>query len=201
MRRQQRAALQQGPGAGQRAGDPRPRLRLRMDRGAALDAPGGDRHRSEGEMVPSGRRRCSQHEPQYPARQGLGRRHDRALPERRAHQSLTGLSDAAPAARLRGQHERQMAAPDQADRSAGNGHQRDHAIHHPNCGPEILAVQLPARGQVLHHPSVARSDAERPGLLRDFRPRLFGQQPDRAGLWSLPTAARAMPRPRSTSRC
>ena len=91
------------------------------------------------------------------------------------------LSDAAPGARLRGQHERQMAAPDQARRRAGDGDQRDHAIHLSRGGPEDLAVLLPEGGQVLHHPSVAGADAEGAGLLRDFRPRLFGQRPHREG--------------------
>ena len=44
-------------------------------------------------------------------RQGMGRHHDRALSERRGTQSVERLSDAAVAARLRGQHERQVAAP------------------------------------------------------------------------------------------
>ena len=70
MRRQQRAALQQGPGAGQRAGDPRPPLLLRMDGRAALDAARRDRHRPEGEVAPRGRRGRAEHEPQHPDRQG-----------------------------------------------------------------------------------------------------------------------------------
>ena len=58
-------------------------------------------------------------------------------------------------------------------------------------GTGNLAVLLPAGGQVLRHPSVAGADAEGPGLLRDLRPRLFGQRPHRQGRWSRPTAARA----------
>ena len=45
--------------------------------------------------------------------------------------SRQGLPDAAARARLRRQHERQVAAPDQAHRRAGDGDQRDDAIHLP----------------------------------------------------------------------
>ncbi len=55
-----------------------------------------------------------------PVKKALGRRHDRALPERRAHHARQRLSDAPAAARLPGQHERQVPAPDQAHRSAGH---------------------------------------------------------------------------------
>ena len=67
--------------------------------------------------------------------------------------SVERLSDAAAGARLRRQHERQMAAPDQAHRRAGHGHQRDPAIHLSGGRAENLAVLLPDGGQVLHHPA------------------------------------------------
>ena len=60
-----------------------------------------------------------------------------------------------------------------------DGDQRNHAIHLSRGGTEDLAVLLPDGGQILRHPSVAGTDAEGPGLLRDFRSRLFGQRPDR----------------------
>ena len=47
-----------------------------------------------------------------------GRRHGRDVPERRAHPARPGLSDAALAARLRRQHERQVPAPRPGHRSA-----------------------------------------------------------------------------------
>ena len=49
-------------------------------------------------------------EPQRAADQGAGRRHDRALPERRAAHAGQRLSDAAAPARLGRQHEHQMSA-------------------------------------------------------------------------------------------
>ena len=59
-------------------------------------------------------------QPQRADEEGLRRRHRRALPERRAHHARQRLSDAAPAARLRRQHEHQVPAPDQSHRSAGD---------------------------------------------------------------------------------
>ena len=46
---------------------------------------------------------------------------------------------------------------------------------------ENLAILLPDGGEILRHPSVSRADAQRAGVLRDFRPRLFGQRPHRQG--------------------
>src|SRR6516164_1916033 len=145
-----------------------------MDRRAALHPARRDRHRPEGEVATRGRGRCSKHEPQYYDRQGAGRCADCPLPEWRAHRAVERLSDAAPAARLRGQHERQMAAPDQARRGTGDGDQRNHAVHVSGGGPQGLAVLLPDGSKVLRYPPLAGADAERAGLLRDFRPCLFG---------------------------
>ena len=58
------------PVAGQRAGDPRPAVLLRMDGRAALHAARGDRHRPQGEVAARRRRRRAEHEPQHSARQG-----------------------------------------------------------------------------------------------------------------------------------
>ena len=55
-----------------------------------------------------------------PLKKGLRRRDGRALPERRAHHARQRLSDAAAAARLGRQHEREVPAPAQNRRSAGH---------------------------------------------------------------------------------
>ena len=47
------------------------------------------------------------------------------------------------------------------------------------AGPKIWQFFFPMEVKVLRHPPVAGADAEGAGLLRDFRPRLFGQRPDR----------------------
>ena len=57
VQRQQRADVLQRARAGHRPGAARARLQRRMDRRAAVDAAGGDRHRPEGEMAARGRRR------------------------------------------------------------------------------------------------------------------------------------------------
>ncbi len=74
--------------------------------------------RPESELVPRRRCRLARASPQRPGQEGLGRCHDRALPERRAADARQRLSDAPPAARLPGQHEHQVRAPHQAARSA-----------------------------------------------------------------------------------
>ena len=91
------------------------------------------------------------------------------------------LSDAAPAARLSGQHERQARAPDQADRSAGHELLRGQDLLADFAGRQDVAVQLRAGGQIVHHPSLVRPLAEGTGLLRYFRRRLFGQRPHLQG--------------------
>ncbi len=44
------------------------------------------------------------------------------------------------------------------------------------AGRQGLQVLLPQRGEILHHPSLVRHDAEGARLLRDFRHRLFGHR-------------------------
>ena len=65
-------------------------LQRRMDRRAAVDAAGGDRHRPEGEMAACRRGRFAGPASQRAGEEGVGRRHDRALPERRAPQPGNG---------------------------------------------------------------------------------------------------------------
>ena len=82
-----------------------------------------------------------------------------------------------------------------------DGHQRNPAIHLSRGGAEDLAVLLPDGGEILHHPAVAGADAEGTGLLRDFRPRLFGQRPHREGHGLGRRRQELGRRRRSTSRC
>ena len=106
-------------GAARHGRDPRPARLPGMDRREALDAARRGRRRSVGALGDRRGRRLLRHEPQHPARQGDGRRARLPLPERRAGAAFERLSGAAAGARLRRQHERQMAAPAQADRRAG----------------------------------------------------------------------------------
>ena len=101
-------------------------------------------HRSEGQMAARGRRRRRRHEPQRPARQGARRCDDRALPEWRAREAVERLSDAPAAARLRGQHERQVAAPHQIDRGADHDQGRDLEVYDFAAVREGAAIRLPA---------------------------------------------------------
>ena len=117
MRRQQRAALLERADAGQRAGAARPRLVRRVDWRACsrrlLEEAGID---PKAKWIIAEGADSLAPEPQRPARQGARRRDDRAVPERRAADARQRLSDAPAAARLGRQHERQVAAPDQAHR-------------------------------------------------------------------------------------
>src|SRR5262245_60475423 len=74
-----------------------------------------------------------------------------------------------------------MVAPDQAGRIAGNGNQRNQAVHDPAAGRESLAVLFPAGSQILHHSPVAGDEYEGTWLLRDFRHLVFRQWPDQQG--------------------
>src|SRR5258708_10734039 len=65
-------------------------------------------------------RRLARALPQRAARQGDGRRDDRALPEWRAADAGQRLPDAPPAAGLGRQHEREVPAAAQARRAAGD---------------------------------------------------------------------------------
>ncbi len=94
-----------------------------------------------------------------PIKKALGRRHHRALPERRAAHARQRLSDAAAAARLPGQHERQARAPDQADRSAGDELLRVEDLLADSAGRQDVAVPLHPGGEVVHHPSLLRPHA------------------------------------------
>ncbi len=129
MRRQRPAAQPEGARTGQRAGPAGPRLLRGVDGRAPRRSAAGGRRRPEGAVDPRRGRRRRRHEPQRTARQGDGRRADRARPERRAGAAVERLSDAPAAAGLRGQHERQMAAPDQADRRSDHDQGRDLEIH------------------------------------------------------------------------
>ena len=116
-----------------------------------------------------------------PMKKAHRRRADRALPERRAADARQRLSDAAPAARLPGQHEREIPAPPQGRRSAGHELVREQDLFAAPAGRQGVALPLPAGGEELHHPSVVRADAEDAGLLRDLRRRLFRHRPHRQG--------------------
>ncbi len=75
MRRQQRAALQQGPGRRPTCRRSTACLSCSEWTGVRLSTLArGDRHRPQGEVAARGRRRRAEHEPQHSARQGARRR-------------------------------------------------------------------------------------------------------------------------------
>ena len=111
------------------------------------------------------------------------------------------LSDAPPASRLSRQHERQIRAADQADRSAGDELLRVQDLFADSAERQDVAVPLHPGGEIVHHASLVRACAERTRLLRYFRAspiRATGASPRS---WSRPTAARAGRRQRCRSRC
>ncbi len=92
MRRQQRADVLQRAGPGQRPGAAWPRIQCGVDRRPLVHVAGGDRHRPESELVARRRRRLRRIASQRAGQEGVGRRHGRALPERRAHHARQRLS-------------------------------------------------------------------------------------------------------------
>ena len=139
--------------------------------------------------------------PQRAGEEGLRRRDDRALPERRAAHAGQRLSDAAPAARLPRQHEREVPAPHQARRPAGHELLRGAHLLAAPAGRQGVPVLLPAGGEILHHPAVVRAGAEGAGLSTRFPASPIPATAASRRSWSPPTAARAGRRPRCRSRC
>ena len=94
----------------------------------------------------------------------------------------------------------QVAAPDQGRRPALALPQRDRALHRPDAGRQVAAVQLRDGVQVRHHQPVRRHEARRAGHLRDPGLRLVGQRHASRRSTSPSTAARPGARRRWRSR-
>ena len=115
--------------------------------------------------------------------------------------ALERLSGAAAAARLRGQHEREMAAPHQAHGGADHDQGRDLEIHDPCRAGKAWQFVFPLEVEVDDHAALA---GPRPARARaSTRSRA---SPGRATARSArsrcrPTAARAGPTRRCRSRC
>ena len=133
----------------------------------------GDWYRPDSQVVHRRGCRRASLEPQRAAQEGLGRCHDRALPERRAAHAGQRLSDAPAVTRLRRQHERQVPAADQARRRAGDELLRIQDLCAAPAEWQSISVLFSAGGEVLHHPALARNDIEGARALRDFWYRLF----------------------------
>ena len=90
-----------------------PRLdqQCRMDRGAAGHHHARGRHQAGWRVDAGGGGGCGGTQPQYPHRQGDGRCVARLCRQWRGLAALPGLPATPPAARLRGEHERQVVAP------------------------------------------------------------------------------------------
>ncbi len=109
-------------------------------------------------------RRCRGADPQHSYRK-MSRRCDAGVqPERRAAASAAGLSAAAAAARLRGQHECEMVAPAEGRVGAGLFAGGDLEIYRPDAGRHGAGIHLLHGGEVHHHPAVGRTEARQSGL-------------------------------------
>ena len=120
-----------------------------------------NRHRPEGEMAHRRRRGLAGREPQRADEQGARRRHDRALPERRAAHAWQRLSDAPAPSRLGRQHEHQISAAAQARRRARHELLRVEDLRADPAGRKGVPVLFPPGGQILHHPPVSWPEVER----------------------------------------
>src|SRR5262245_47963463 len=120
-------------------------------------------------------------EPQRASDQGVGRRHDRALPERGATHAREWLSNAIAPARLGRKHEYQVASADPAYRSSGYELLRGPDLCADPSRRKGVSVLFHSGGEVVYHPPLARTGDEGSRLLRDFRRCLFGQWSNRKG--------------------
>ncbi len=131
---QQRRALRAGAAARWRRRLARSALVQRLDWRAAVDAARRGRCPA-GREVAAGRRSGRRgDEPKHPDREGVGRCADCDLSERRTAASGERISDAAPAARLGRQREREVAAAAEGHRRAGHDEGRDIEVHRPPAG-------------------------------------------------------------------
>ena len=152
-----------------------------MDRVSATRAARGGWVAAAGEMAARGGRRFGAHEPQHPDRESARRRDDRALPERRAAAPRAGLSGAAPASGLGGQHEREMAAPNQSHYRAHAYQGRNLEVHRFAARWARAAVHLRNGREVGDHQALFDHDIAAHGVLRDFRDRLERRRAHQAG--------------------
>src|SRR3954464_8888104 len=132
-----------------------------------------------GEVAARGRRRCGSDDAQHPHREGARRRAAGLCTKRRTPPPRARLSPAPAPPRVRGQHEREMAAPDQDRRRAVLLARGDLQVHRPPCGGPCARVQLRDGGEIGHHPAVRRQEAA-DGVQRDSRPGGVWEGPDRA---------------------
>ena len=109
------------------------------------------RRQERREVVSRRRRRRVPAGAQHSDRKGMRRRARRLGAERRAAASRAGIPDSSAAARLGGQHEREMAAPHQARHRAVHDALGDVEVHRSAPRRQSAAVQLRDGREVDHH--------------------------------------------------
>ena len=137
----------------------RPGFVQRVDRCAVVHSARRSRCRSGSALDPRRGDGCGGDEPQRASGQGHGRCAVGALPERRALASGKRLSGAAVPAGVRGQHERQVAAPHQGHGGAHHDQGRDFQVLRPAAGRSLADVHLPHGSEVGDHLAVTGIDA------------------------------------------
>ena len=154
---------------------------LGMDGSAAGDGARRGGPASRGALDAGRGSRCRRHVAQRADRESARRRPPRLCPERRAAAARAGLSPAPVPAGLRGQYEREMAAPPQARRPAFRDPGGDVEIHRSHARRNGAPIHLPDGGEVGGHLSVGRPSAAGAGPLRDLGPRLVGTRTHHPG--------------------
>ena len=112
-----------------------------------------------------------------------------------------GYPAAPAAARLRGQHERQVAAPPQGRRRTLAHPAGDSPLRRPDARRHGARVHLRHGGQVGHHLPLWRATPPRPRLLGDHRTGLVGTREDHPGRRLDRRRRRPGPRRHCRSRC
>ncbi len=148
------------------AGHARPAQHLRMDRRAVRNGRARSRPQGRRGMGVGRRLRCGGDDAQHSDRQDVEGRADRLRTERRGAAPRAGLSAASAAARLRGQHAHQMAAPPGRQRQALHDARGDLEVHRPAGGRQSPHVQHGDGREIRHYVSVGRDEAAGRRLLR-----------------------------------
>ena len=155
-------------------GHARPPQLLRMDRSSAFDRARGSGRQAGGEMDAGRRRRRGVNDAQHPDRKGARRRLARLCAKWRAAAARAGLSAPLASARIRRQHQRQVASAAQTRSRTVPNARGDLEIQHAHARRLGAPVQPGDGGEVGRHLSVWGAASHRAWILRDHRRRLVG---------------------------
>ena len=154
VRRQQRRQQQRRSAAAVGRRHPRSDVVQRMDRRAACDAARGSRRRPEGQWLLAEGADAAAMSRSVPMAKAMDDAMIALYQNGERIPSGAGLSDAAVPARLRRQHERQVAAPAQGDGRADDDEGRDVEVHRLAAGRPRAAVHVPDGSEVRDHVAV-----------------------------------------------